>query len=176
MNNGWKPLPVILKIIYVILVFRVFFSFLSLSPSFDKGFDFFGFTLYGLIAINIVFIFKVLLPLVILVCMHKRYVHTWLIAVVYFLVSSLSVFFNLMNTSAMLSRALEQMPEIFQVPQGISEDEFTTMLKIAFGFSIVLSALFELVIMIIFYVKRKYFRDYRPEEQLTAENSSGQNQ
>jgi len=50
------------------------------------------------------------------------------------------------------------------------------MLKVAFAFSIVFSALFELAIMIIFYVKRKYFRDYRPEENLTAENSSGQNQ
>ncbi|HOV10565.1 MAG TPA: hypothetical protein PLT47_08460 [Bacteroidales bacterium] len=176
MNNGWKPLPVILKIIYVILMFRVFFSFFSLSPSFDQGFDFFGFTLYGLIAINIVFIFKVLLPLVILLCMHKRYMHTWLIAVAYFLVSSLSVLFNLMNTSAMLARALEQMPELFQIPQGISEDEFSTMLKIAFALSIIFSALFELAIMILFFVKRKYFRDYRPEENLTAENSSGQNQ
>jgi len=176
MNNGWKPLPVILKIIYVILMFRVFFSFFSLSPSFDQGFDFFGFTLYGLIAINIVFIFKVLLPLVILLCMHKRYMHTWLIAVAYFLVSSLSVLFNLMNTSAMLARALEQMPELIQIPQGISEDEFSTMLKIAFALSIIFSALFELAIMILFFVKRKYFRDYRPEENLTAENSSGQNQ
>ena len=84
--------------------------------------------------------------------------------------------FNLSNTSAILGRALEQMPEMFQVPQGISEDEFSAMLKVAFAFSIVFSALFELAIMIIFYVKRKYFRDYRPEEQLTAENSSGQNQ
>jgi len=174
MSKGWKPLPVILKIIFVILVFRVFFSIFSISPSFDNGFDIFGFTLYGLYAVNIFFILKTLLPLVILVCMHQRYRHTWIIAVVYFFFMSMSILFTLTNSADMLQRFLEQMPAMFELPAGMNENEFQKMLLLSLKVSVVFSALFELGIAVLFFVKRKYFSDFTvgekfpPEEKLPS--------
>lgn len=171
MNSGWKPLPVILKIIFVVLAIRVFFSIFSIAPSFDKGFDFFGYTLYGLYAINVVFIFKILLPLIIMFVMHKRKSYTWIAAAIYFFVISLSIFLTLTNMTDMLERMMEQMPQVFQVPPSLSEDDYYAMVKIAMAFSIVFSALFELAIMIIFIVKRKYFSEYLPEDISSTENN-----
>ena len=170
MNNGWKPLPVILKIIFVILVTRVFLSVFSLSPSFNKGFDFFGYTLYGLYAVNTVFIFKVLLPLTILICMYQRFRHTWLVAVICFFVMSMSIFFTLTNSAGMLERVLEQMPGMFEIPAGISENDFQKMLVLSLKVSVVFSALFELAIMAIFLVKRKYFSDFSEKEKISPED------
>jgi hypothetical protein len=170
MNKGWKPLPVILKIIFVLLVTRVFLSVFSLSPSFNKGFDFFGYTLYGLYAVNAVFIFKVLLPLAILVFMYQRIRHAWIVAVSYFFIMSLSIFFTLTNTANMLERVLEQMPGMFKIPAGITENDFQKLLVLSLKVSIVFSALFELAILIIFLVKRKYFSEFSEKEKISPED------
>lgn len=169
MSKGWKPLPVILKIIFVILVSRVFFSVFSISPSFDNGYDVFGFTLYGLYAVNIFFILKTLLPLVILVCMYQRYRHTWIIAMVYFLFMSMSVLFTLTNSADMLARLLEQMPDMFELPAGMDENQFQKLLLLSLRVSVVFSALFELGITALFFVKRKYFSDFTVEEKFPPE-------
>ncbi|HNW90385.1 MAG TPA: hypothetical protein PKN48_12030 [Bacteroidales bacterium] len=172
MSKGWKPLPVILKIVFVILISRVFFSVFSISPSFDNGFDIFGFTLYGLYAVNIFFILKTLLPLVILVCMYQRYRHTWIIAVVYFFFMSVSLMFTLTNSTEMLQRILEQMPDMFELPTGMDENEFQKLLLISLKVSVVFSALFELAIAVLFLVKRKYFSRFTLEENFPPEEKS----
>jgi len=171
MDKGWKPLPVLLKIIMVILMFRVFSSVFSLSPSFEQGFDFCGYTFYGLYAINFLFIFKTLLPLVIVVCMIKRYRHTWIAAAAYFLCMSMSIFLSLWNSGVMLIRLQEQMPGMFNVPAGIDENDFQKMLNLSFKASIVFSALFEMTIMLMFIIKRKYFSEQEnisSDEQLPS--------
>lgn len=172
MNKGWKPLPVILKIVFVILISRVFFSVFSISPSFDNGFDIFGFTFYGLYAIYIFFILKTLLPLVILVCMYQRYRHTWIIAVVYFLFMSVSLMFTLTNSTEMLQQILDQMPDMFTLPSGMDENEFQKLLLISLKVSVVFSALFELAIAVLFFIKRKYFSDFIREETFPPEEKS----
>lgn len=171
MDKGWKPLPVILKIILVITMFRVFSSVLSLSPSYEQGFDFCGTTFYGLYAINFLFIFKTLLPLVIIVCMLKRYRHTWIAAAAYFLCMSLSIFLSLRNSGVLMIRLQEQMPGVFTAPAGIDENDFQKMLSLSFKASIVFSALFEMTIMLMFIIKRKYFSEQKSipsDEQLPS--------
>jgi hypothetical protein len=169
MSKGWKPLPIILKIIFVILISRVFFSIFSISPSFDNGFDIFGFTLYGLYAVNIFFILKTLLPLIILVCMYQRYRHTWIIAVVYFFFMSMSILLTLTNAAGMLQQLLEQMPNMFELPAGMDENEFQNLLMISLKVSVVFSSLFEIGIAVVFFVKRKYFSDVTVEENSPPE-------
>ncbi|HOY33222.1 MAG TPA: hypothetical protein PKW80_15185 [Bacteroidales bacterium] len=157
MKKGWKPLPVVFKIIFIILAMRAFFSIASLAPSFNQGFDFFGFTFYGLYAINLIFVIKTLLPAVLLVCMFQRYRHTWMAAAGYFFVMALSIFFTLRNAPEMLQRVMEQMPGMFHVPDGLDEYEFQKMLMLSLKGSVIFSALFELAIMVIFLARRKYF-------------------
>lgn len=169
MTKGWKPLPVILKIIFVILIFRVFFSIFSISPSFDNGFDIFGFTLYGLYAVNVFFILKTLLPLIVLVCMFRRYRHTWIIAVVYFFFMSMSILFTLTNSMDILQRILEQIPNMVELPAGMDENEFQNLLMISLKVSVVFSSLFEMGIAVLFFVKRKYFSDVTVEENFPPE-------
>lgn len=171
MNKGWKPLPVILKIIFVILVFRAFYSVFSLSPSFDKGFDFFGFTLYGLYAINTIFIFKTVLPIIILIGMFHRYQHIWIVAVIYFFVFALGMFLTIGIADNMLERIIEQVPELFQIPEGISENDYQGLLNAALVISILFSASFELAMMIIFIIKRKYFTEFDPEKTSSPEDN-----
>jgi len=171
MNKGWKPLPVILKIIFVILVFRAFYSVFSLSPSFDKGFDFFGFTLFGLYAINTIFIFKTVLPIIILIGMFYRYQHIWIVAAIYFFVFALGMLFTIGIADNMLERIIEQVPELFKVPAGVSEDYYLGLVNAALVISILFSASFELAMMIIFIVKRKYFTEFDPEKISSPENN-----
>jgi hypothetical protein len=171
MNKGWKPLPVILKIIFVILTFRVFNSFFSLSFSFEQGFDFFGFTFYGLYAVNVFTVFKILVPIIILFEMFQRNSYTWIVAAIYFFLFSISTLLSLMNMTDMVERIMEQMPEMFQVPPGLDENDYLAIIKIAFTFSIVFSAAFELAIMIIFIVKRKYFSEYISDKKSLPENN-----
>lgn len=170
MNKGWKPLPVILKIIFVILAFRVFNSIFSLSFSFEQGFDFFGFTFYGLYAINVFTVVKILVPIIILVEMFQRNSYTWIVAAIYFFILAVSTLLSLMNLTDMVARIMEQMPEFFQVPEGIDENDYLTVINTAFTFSVIFSAAFELAIMIIFLVKRKYFSEYISDKKSLPEN------
>lgn len=163
MNKGWKPLPVVLKIIFIILVFRSFLAVFSLSPSYNNGYEFFVWTLYGLYAINGVFILNLLLPLILLVGMFQRYSKIWIVGVIYFFIFTLSTLFSLANTTEMLGKIIGQMPEMFQLPAGMDENDFQKLLSITLSLSIIFTAAFNLTMMIFFAVKRKYFL-LNPEE------------
>ena len=153
-NKGWKPMPVILKIIWIILIVQTFFSVLTIASVYGNGFEFMGFYLFGLMAINVFFFVKLAIPIVLIIGMHQRYGWIWIMALIYFLMFVVNGFACLPLLDILQNKILEQMPD---VPQGISEEMYLQMIRIILILSLVFGSLFNLAILILFAVKRKYF-------------------
>jgi hypothetical protein len=154
MEKGWKPMPVILKIVWIILIVNAFFSLLALGGIYSNGFDFMGFPLYGLYAINVLFLTKIVLPVVIIVGMHQRYRWVWIVAAGYYLMFAINGFASIDLVEETKIKIFEQMPEI---PEGVTEELYYQMINWVLVLSFILSALFDLTLMIFILIKRKYF-------------------
>jgi hypothetical protein len=159
MNKGWKPMPVIIKVIWVILLVETIFAVLSIAAVYNTGFEFMGFAMYGMIAIDVFFVVKIALPIVIIIGMHQRYGWIWIVAVLFYLMFAVNGFASFALINELQTKVLEQMPSI---PEGISEDLYYNILHWSLVISLITGALFNLAIMIIVFVKRKYFTLIEP--------------
>jgi hypothetical protein len=153
-EKGWKPMPVILKIIWIILIVNTFFALLALGGIYSNGFDFMGFPLYGLYAINVFFLIRIVLPVVIIVGMHQRYGWIWILAAVYYLLFAINSATSILLVEETLIKVMGQLSEI---PEGIDEESFVMILRMTLILSFIFNILFNLAAMIILIVKRKYF-------------------
>jgi hypothetical protein len=153
-NKGWKPMPVILKIIWIILIVQTFFSVLTIASVYGNGFDFMGNSFSDKWALNVFFIIKLAFPIVLILGMHQRYNWIWVFAIAYFLILVVDGFANLSIMNVLQNKILEQMPE---TPEGISEEMYLQMIRMILIISLVAGSLFNLAILILFAVKRKYF-------------------
>jgi hypothetical protein len=154
MEKGWKPMPVILKIIWILLIIEAFFALLTIASVYGAGFAFMGFSLYGMPALDIFFVSKIALPIVLIVGMHQRYGWLWLVALCYYLMFAVNGFASIAIVGEIQDKMLEQMPEI---PEGISEDMYYQVIHWTLIISLIIGALFNIAIMIIIFIKRKYF-------------------
>jgi hypothetical protein len=161
MEKGWKPMPVILKIIWIILIVNTFFALLSIGGIYNVGFDFMGFSLYGMYAINVFFLTKLVLAILIIVGMHQRYGWIWMVAVGYYLLFAINGFTSIINIDEAQNKILEQMPEI---PEGVSEELYYQLIHWTLILSFVFTGLFNLAIMILIFLKRKYFLAVKHQE------------
>lgn len=154
MDKGWKPMPVILKIIWILLIVEAFFAILNIASVYNTGFEFMGFSMYGMIALDIFFVSKIALPIVIIIGMHQRYGWIWIVALCYYLLFVVNGFATIAIIGEIQNKMLEQMPEI---PEGISEEMYYQIIHWALIISLIMGSLFNMAIMIILFVKRKYF-------------------
>jgi hypothetical protein len=154
MEKGWKPMPVILKIIWIIQIVFTFFAMLIIASYYNNGFEFMGYSLFGMIAVDIFFMVKIALPIVLIIGMHQRYGWIWIVAMIYYLMFVINGVACLPLIGEIQNKLLEQMPEI---PEGISEEMYFQVIHWALIFSLVMGSLFNLAIMILFFIKRKYF-------------------
>ncbi len=164
--KGWKPMPVILKIIWILLIVEAFFAILTIASVYGNGFDFMGFSLYGMLALDIFFVAKIALPVVLIIGMHQRYGWIWIVAVAYYFLFAVNGFASISNLGEMQNKILEQMPEI---PEGITEEMYYRIIQWALIISMVMGSLFNIAIVILVFIKRKYFIVVRHSEP-PAEN------
>ncbi len=71
-ENGWKPIPLSLKIIFVIFVLWTIGSGLGVSTRFESGLPFFGVFVHGFIAVLIVLMLDIIAPLTFLFALWNR--------------------------------------------------------------------------------------------------------
>ena len=71
-EKGWKPIPLSLKILFVLFVLWVFGSVMAISERYDSGLPFFGMYLYGNAAAIIVLFLDVISPLTFLFALWNR--------------------------------------------------------------------------------------------------------
>jgi hypothetical protein len=161
MEKGWKPMPVILKIIWIILIVNTFFAVLAIAGVYSNGFDFLGIPMYGMYAINVFFLVKIVLPVVLIVGMHQRYRWIWMIAAGYYFLFAINAALSIMLIEETSVKVMEQVSEI---PQGIDEESFVMILRMALILSFIFSTLFNLAVMIFFIIKRKYFQVIKHQE------------
>jgi hypothetical protein len=154
MDFGWKPMPVILKVIWVMLLIGAIFSIFSVIGAFDAGFDLPGIHLERMMAVNVAFVMNMVLPVLLLIAMFRRHRGTVAFAVIYFLFFVVNSLFVLQQIDAKIEMVLSQMPEM---GEELSDEYMYLMARYTIIFTALFSAAFNLAILIIFLVKRNYF-------------------
>lgn len=71
-NRGWKPLPLALKIIFVVFVIWIIGAVSGIPARYESGIPFFGFFVRGATAVVIVSLLDILAPAVFLGAMVLR--------------------------------------------------------------------------------------------------------
>ena len=71
-ENGWKPIPLSLKIIFVIFILWSIGSVLGVSTRYELGLPFFGVFVYGIVAVLIVLILDIIAPITFLFALWNR--------------------------------------------------------------------------------------------------------
>ena len=71
-ENGWKPIPLSLKILFVVFVLWSIGSVLNISTRYELGLPFFGVFVYGIVASLIVLLLDVVAPITFLFALWKR--------------------------------------------------------------------------------------------------------
>ena len=95
-EKGWKPLPVSLKILFVVFILWAFGSIFAIPTRYELGLPFFGMFVYGYIASLIVLLLDVIAPLAFLFGLWNR--KSWAVPFAFsyigvFIVNSLITFF-----------------------------------------------------------------------------------
>jgi len=71
-GQGWKPIPLSLKILFGVFIFWTFGSIMGLSMRYESGLPFFGVYVYGIIAGLIVVLLDIAAPLTFLFALWTR--------------------------------------------------------------------------------------------------------
>jgi len=72
LEQGWKPIPVSLKILFGVFIFWVFGSIMGISMRYESGLPFFGIYVYGVIAGLVVVLLDIAAPLTFLFGLWTR--------------------------------------------------------------------------------------------------------
>ncbi|MBT3407559.1 hypothetical protein HOK68_01225 [Candidatus Woesearchaeota archaeon] len=93
--KGWKPIPISLKIIFVLFILWIFGSIMSISMRYELGLPFFGNYISGFIAALIVFLLDILGPILFLYGLWNRKSWTNMIAYIFISIFVLNSVFAL---------------------------------------------------------------------------------
>ena len=93
--KGWKPIPISLKIIFVLFILWIFGSIMSISMRYELGLPFFGNYISGFIAALIVFLLDILGPILFLSGLSNRKSWTNMIAYIFISIFVLNSVFAL---------------------------------------------------------------------------------
>jgi len=71
-EKGWKPIPLSLKVLFVVFVLWSIGSVLNISTRYESGLPFFGVFVYGIVASLIVLLLDVVAPITFLFALWNR--------------------------------------------------------------------------------------------------------
>ena len=96
-EKGWKPIPLSLKILFVVFVLWVIGSVFAISERSESGLPFFGMYVYGTVAGLIVLLLDVVAPLTFLFALWNR--KSWAVSfalsyIVIFILNGVVAFFT----------------------------------------------------------------------------------
>ena len=154
METGWKPMPVIIKIVWIIMIVGASLSLFTLISAYSQGTDLVGIAFYGLTAVNLVFVINLLLPVLLIVGIYKRFKFIWAAVVVYFVLIAVDALFSIPLIDNKVMLLAEQQSDSIE---ELGEEMFFTIGRAVMLFMIVMGTAFNIAIAIIFYIKRKYF-------------------
>ena len=96
-ETGWKPIPLSLKILFVVFVLWTIGSILAISTRYVSGLPFLGVFVYGIVAILIVLLLDIAAPITFLFALWNR--KSWaasfaLSYIAFFILNSTIAFFT----------------------------------------------------------------------------------
>ncbi|MEI6123281.1 MAG: hypothetical protein WCQ95_06595 [Bacteroidota bacterium] len=154
METGWKPMPVIIKVFWIIMIVDALLAIFTMFSAYSKGFDLVGITFFGLPAVNVVFVFSVLIPTLLIVGIYKRFRFVWLITAVYFVFAAVNLLMSIPLIDLKIGMYAEEMSDSVE---QLGEPLFNQILYGILFLSLLFGAAFNLAMMIIFVIKRNYF-------------------
>jgi hypothetical protein len=153
---GWKPMPTILKIIWVITAIGVPLSFTIFSEVYTEGSDIFGMKVQGLTAVNVHFFLMIFFPAMLLIGMMKRNRHVWILGVLLHVVPALNTLFIFSDFSNKKMELIESFQAGFStLAEADLSGDFYTGFVIALVVNVVA---INMIFAAIFYAKRMYFQ------------------
>lgn len=152
-HSGWKPLPVILKVIWIILLIGVVFSVPAVFSARTSGYPIFGLNVFGYWAAVLMFLVNLLLPVWLIIAMLKRYSWTWIYAVAFYLFIIINELMGIGALDQFVQVVLSELPEMyFDMIPDIQPLVWYSALA-----GIIMGALVDVFFMLMFIIKRKYF-------------------
>lgn len=149
---GWKPLPLIFKIIWVLQLVGVSFSISAVFSAAAVGFTVFGFTVYGLWAANLMFLFNLVLPVILLTSMWRRLAWAWKYGLGLYLLTLINELFIFHNFGRTVLMVAEGLPDTYQ-----SMPNIMSLVEASLIVGVILGAALDVFFGIMFIVKRQYF-------------------
>lgn len=151
-EKGWKPLPISLKIFFVIYTISLVFSLLGLWSIYkitQLDDPIVRFQVHAILAIVLLFLLNIVASIILLVALWNRYAWGWKYGILY------AGYFILDGVRAIISlpAKMEVVKSQVPAPQPVLEAAYFGAL-LGTGFNITLSILF----LIVIYTKRDYFR------------------
>ena len=96
-EKGWKPIPLSLKILFVVFILWSIGSVLGISTRYESGLPFLGVFVYGIVAIIIVVLLDIIIPITFLFALWNR--RSWaasfaLSYIAFFILNGIIAFFT----------------------------------------------------------------------------------
>ena len=140
-KNGWKNIPLGFKFLFVFICLGLAFTPFTLLGIVTTGTSFFGIMVHGVMALLIGIILSIIAPVILLVALLKKYNWTWKYGVAVYTFGTINTLGTLLNLDALVAPA--------------AGGELVTFMKIMMIMMIMVSAGFNLMLAILFYVFRK---------------------
>lgn len=153
---GWKPMPVLLKIIWVLTLLGALLTLLVIFSVYNSGLEIFGVQVYGMTAVNIEFFLDIVFPVILLVAMIKRSWWAWILGLIYYAFCTVNHVFGLVDFRQKLDMTLSEMQHLPQI-QGMSDDDIYRLIYWSAFAGVLFNLVFNAAVAVIFFIKRKYF-------------------
>ncbi len=149
---GWKPMPIVFKIIWILLVIGFCFSLVGVFSA-AQGYTFMGINLYGKWATNTMFFVNLVLPIVLIIAMIRRFKWTWIYAIFAHLFFVVNGLLGIKVLDSIVTQVMATFP-----PELL--DTMSDPKSLFYGSAltgVILGALVDTFFMLMFIIKRKYF-------------------
>jgi hypothetical protein len=151
--TGWKPLPIVLKIIWILLLIGAVSSIMGVFSAPKVGFTFLGFDLYGKWAANAMFFSSILLPVLLLIAMMRRFRWTWIYGVGMYVLVIVNGLMSIKTLDKTVEIFMQLLPDFYL---ELVPDIYSVVYNSAIA-GVILGALIDVFFLVMFIIKRKYF-------------------
>jgi hypothetical protein len=150
-EKGWKPMPLGLKITFILFILSIFGFFMSFKSSFATGMMFFGAVIAGVPGVILSVILTGIGSFILLWALWNRPKWGWVYILSYFSYLLLNLLFSWINMSSIITRILATTSIPLAIPDAYST--ISLVYSITFAFSMI----FYIVFFILIYKQKPYF-------------------
>lgn len=152
--TGWNPMPLSLKILFILVVYSSIASLFGLFTTPIIGMSLFGFVFTGILGVLFLLIMSGA-NAVLAVAMWKRYTWTFMYAVAFYVITGINAVLSIFTYPIILKNMSNMMPELLT---GTDVATATAAMNSMYAVIIIFSLIVTGIFVWLFYRKRDYFR------------------